>query len=138
MFSSQESTATTAYSSFSLPDLGDEHLSSQSTVQQSQTIINTAPSMPVGEFREQKIDARSSVTEDTPSEESAAKVPVQSEKKVDASIVHTTDVRTYPKNCTELIPSNCSIDRANLRHSIFPIGKANSIYEISARSCRSS
>ena len=107
MFSSQESTATTAGSSFSLPALGNEHLSSQSTVQQSQTIIDTVSSMPVGEFREHKINARSSVTEDLPSEISAANVQVQSEKKVDkkvdASMVHTINHQTSSKDCMESI-----------------------------------
>ena len=97
MFSSQESTETTTCSSFSVPELGDEHLSSQSTVQQSQTIIDTTPSMAIGELNEHRIDARNPATEDTPSEISAAKVPVQS-KKVDASIVNTTDHQTSSKD----------------------------------------
>ncbi|KAL8792928.1 MAG: hypothetical protein Q9195_004425 [Heterodermia aff. obscurata] len=98
MFSSQESTATTACSSFSLPELVDEHLSSQSSVQQSQTIVDTASSMPVGELWERKIVARDSVTDDTPSEISAANVSVQPGKKIDASIVHTTDLQTSSKS----------------------------------------
>ena len=106
VFSSQESAATTACSSFSLPASGDEHLSSQSTVLQSQTIIDTASSMLVGKSVEHKIDAGSPVTEDAPSEISATNVPVQSEKKGDASIIQTTDHQTSSKNCMELVPPN--------------------------------
>lgn len=101
VFSSQESTATTASSSFSRPKPADEHLSSQSTVQQSQTIIDTASSMPAGEFREHQTDARSSVLEDTPSEISSVKVPVQSEEKADTSNVNAVDLQTSSKSCTE-------------------------------------
>ena len=81
------------------------------------------------------MDAVSSVTADTQSEISAANAPVQSEKKVDASVNHTTDLQTSSKDCMELIPPCCSIDPVNLRHSVFPIGE---VYEISATSCRSS
>lgn len=100
MFSSQESNVTTTFSSSSAPDVGDKSLSSQSTLQQSQTVLDSPSSARVDQKGNNETGAKSSAAESVTVEIPAADVAPPPEKEAGA-LIDTTNLESSSTNCTE-------------------------------------
>lgn len=119
MFSSQESNVTTVFSSFSAPDVGDEYLSSPSTLQQSQTVLNSTSSAQADQKGNNETDAKSSAAECATVEIPAADIVPPTEKEADTSI-DSTKLESSSTNRTEPLQSDCGLDLADCNTVSFP------------------
>lgn len=138
MFSSQDSSGTAAYSSFSLPDVSDELLPTQSTVQQSQSVLDSASPMLLGAVGDNKPNPKSPAVETEAEEQSAASVRSPPEKTVDASVEETVNAQSSSANRKKLIACSCCEDLTNGRHSIFPASSCYDFGKIATGACQAS
>ena len=111
---------TTTFSSSSAPDLRDESFSSQSTLQQSQTVPDSTASARVDQKGDNEAGAKSSAAESVTVEIPAADIAPPPEKEAGA-LIDPTNLEGSSTNCTEPFKPHCSVDLANCDTVSFPL-----------------